>query len=53
MEKRVELIPPTSQEEVDVLTTIGNLSNTVIANQASRSLAKYVRFINLFFGTTT
>ncbi|KAL5482443.1 hypothetical protein ACEPAI_9037 [Sanghuangporus weigelae] len=38
--KRTELVPLTSQEEVDVLTSIGNLSNTVIANAASRSLAK-------------
>lgn len=35
-----QLIPPTSQKEVDVLAAIGNLANTVIANAASRSLAK-------------
>lgn len=35
-----KLIPPTSQKEVDVLAAIGNLANTVIANAASRSLAK-------------
>ncbi|KAH8114744.1 Rapamycin-insensitive companion of mTOR, N-term-domain-containing protein [Phellopilus nigrolimitatus] len=39
--KRVrELVPPTSQEEVDVLSAISNLANTVIANAASRSLAR-------------
>lgn len=35
-----DLIPPSSQEEVDVLAAIGSLANTVIANAASRSLAK-------------
>jgi rapamycin-insensitive companion of mTOR len=34
------LIPPTSQPEVDVMTAIQNLANTVIANAASRSLAR-------------
>ena len=34
------LIPPTSQYETEVMTAIDNLSNTVIANAASRSLAK-------------
>ncbi|KAL5537314.1 hypothetical protein ACEPAF_1137 [Sanghuangporus sanghuang] len=37
--KRTEPVPLKSQEEVD-LTAIGNLSNTVIANAASGSLAK-------------
>ncbi|KAI0061413.1 hypothetical protein BV25DRAFT_1900415 [Artomyces pyxidatus] len=36
----LRLIPPTSQMEVEVMTAISNLSNTVIANTASRSLAK-------------
>ncbi|TFY70661.1 hypothetical protein EVG20_g2351 [Dentipellis fragilis] len=34
------LIPPTSQAELEVLTAISNLSNTVIANTASRTLSK-------------
>ncbi|THH08497.1 hypothetical protein EW145_g2671 [Phellinidium pouzarii] len=39
-QKTEELSQPTLQEEVDVLTAIGNLANTVIANAASRSLAR-------------
>lgn len=35
------LEPPTSEEETEVLTAIYNLSNTVIANAASRTLARY------------
>jgi len=34
------LTAPTVQEEVDILAAISNLANTVIANAASRSLAK-------------
>lgn len=34
------LIPPESQAEIEVTTAISNLSNTVIAATASRSLAK-------------
>ncbi|THH20076.1 hypothetical protein EW146_g1188 [Bondarzewia mesenterica] len=34
------LVPPTSQAEEEVVTAISNLSNAVIANTASRSLAK-------------
>ncbi|KAH7885334.1 Rapamycin-insensitive companion of mTOR, N-term-domain-containing protein [Phlebopus sp. FC_14] len=34
------LLPPTAQTELEVVTAIDNLSNTVIANAASRSLAK-------------
>jgi len=34
------LIPPESQAEIEVITAISNLSNTVIAATASRSLAK-------------
>ncbi|KAJ7935708.1 Rapamycin-insensitive companion of mTOR, N-term-domain-containing protein, partial [Mycena leptocephala] len=34
------LIPPTSQTELDVITAVHNLANTVIANAASRSLAR-------------
>lgn len=37
------LIPPESQAEIEVTTAISNLSNTVIAATASRSLAKSVR----------
>ncbi|EPQ54453.1 hypothetical protein GLOTRDRAFT_116357 [Gloeophyllum trabeum ATCC 11539] len=35
-----QLIPPTSQNENEVMTAIHNLANTVIANQASRTLAR-------------
>lgn len=41
--KDIRLTPPSSQQEVEVLTAISNLSNAVIANTASRSLAKYVQ----------
>jgi rapamycin-insensitive companion of mTOR len=34
------LIPITSDAELEVMTAIHNLSNAVIANTASRSLAK-------------
>ncbi|CAK5284163.1 unnamed protein product, partial [Mycena citricolor] len=34
------LMPPTSQTELDVITAIHNLANSVIANAASRSLAR-------------
>ncbi|KAG1745997.1 Rapamycin-insensitive companion of mTOR, N-term-domain-containing protein [Suillus paluster] len=34
------LIPPTSHTDLEVITAIENLSNTVIANAASRSLAR-------------
>ncbi|EGN98236.1 hypothetical protein SERLA73DRAFT_169260 [Serpula lacrymans var. lacrymans S7.3] len=34
------LLPPTVQTEVEVITAVENLSNTVIANAASRSLAR-------------
>ena len=37
-----ELVPPTTQEEIEVINAIQNLANTVIANAASRLLAKYV-----------
>jgi large subunit ribosomal protein L17e len=36
------LLPPTTQTELEVITAIQNLGNTVIANAASRSLTKYV-----------
>ncbi|KLO15978.1 hypothetical protein SCHPADRAFT_823888 [Schizopora paradoxa] len=39
-EDQKTLIPPTVQEEVDILAAISNLANTVIANAASRTLAK-------------
>ncbi|KZT18431.1 hypothetical protein NEOLEDRAFT_1125374 [Neolentinus lepideus HHB14362 ss-1] len=35
-----QLIPPISQNEIEVMTAIHNLANTVIANQASRTLAR-------------
>lgn len=35
------LAPPESDEEMEVMTAIYNLANTVIANAASRSLTKY------------
>lgn len=38
----VRLLPPTAQTELEVITAIDNLSNTVIANTASRSLARSV-----------
>jgi rapamycin-insensitive companion of mTOR len=34
------LTPPTSEVEIEVLTAIHNLANTVIANAASRTLAR-------------
>ncbi|KAH7923835.1 hypothetical protein BV22DRAFT_1035895 [Leucogyrophana mollusca] len=34
------LLPPTAQTELEVISAIENLSNTVIANAASRSLAR-------------
>ncbi|KAI0073477.1 hypothetical protein K474DRAFT_1666532 [Panus rudis PR-1116 ss-1] len=37
---RSRLEPPKTDEEVEVMTAIYNLANTVIANNASRSLAK-------------
>lgn len=40
VEEANRLIPPTEQAEIEVMTAIQNLSNTVIANAASRSLAK-------------
>ncbi|KAF9242546.1 Rapamycin-insensitive companion of mTOR, N-term-domain-containing protein [Melanogaster broomeanus] len=36
----IRLLPPTVQMELEVITAIDNLSNTVIANAASRSLAR-------------
>jgi hypothetical protein len=36
------LLPPTDEHEMEFMTAIYNLSNTVIANTASRSLAKSV-----------
>ncbi|KAI0259840.1 Rapamycin-insensitive companion of mTOR, middle domain-containing protein [Gloeopeniophorella convolvens] len=36
----LRLIPPQTQPEIEVATAISNLSNTVIATTASRSLAK-------------
>jgi hypothetical protein len=38
----MRLLPPESQAEMEVTAAISNLSNTVIAAKASRSLAKYV-----------
>ncbi|KAF9077790.1 Rapamycin-insensitive companion of mTOR, N-term-domain-containing protein [Rhodocollybia butyracea] len=36
----IQLIPPTTEPELEALTAIQNLANTVIANAASRSLAR-------------
>jgi len=36
------LKPPASENEIEVMTAVSNLANTVIANTASRALAKYV-----------
>ncbi|KAN0087521.1 Rapamycin-insensitive companion of mTOR, N-term domain containing protein [Tylopilus felleus] len=36
----IRLLPPIVQTELEVITAIDNLSNTVIANAASRSLAR-------------
>lgn len=38
----IRLAPPTKDVELEVMNAIYNLSNTVIANTASRSLAKCV-----------
>jgi rapamycin-insensitive companion of mTOR len=40
-ESGIRLKPPTSENEVEVMTAVSNLANTVIANTASRALAKY------------
>ncbi|EDR13794.1 uncharacterized protein LACBIDRAFT_309182 [Laccaria bicolor S238N-H82] len=34
------LVPPTAEHELEIVTALQNLSNTVIANAASRSLAR-------------
>ncbi|KIK69496.1 hypothetical protein GYMLUDRAFT_33864 [Collybiopsis luxurians FD-317 M1] len=39
-QNNMELIPPINEPELEALTAIQNLANTVIANAASRSLAK-------------
>lgn len=36
------LVPPTEKTEMEVMTAIQNMANSVIQNAASRSLAKYV-----------
>ena len=41
-EHSVRLKPPTSENEIEVMTAVSNLANTVIANTASRALAKCV-----------
>jgi len=41
------LLPPAAEHEIEVITAIQNLANTVIANAASRSLARYVPLIFL------
>jgi len=38
--EQARLVPPTAQPELEVITAIQNLANTVIANAASRSLAR-------------
>jgi len=35
------LLPPTAESELEIMTAIQNLSNTVIANAASRTLTRY------------
>ena len=40
-----QLLPPTSEPEIEAITAIQNLANTVIANAASRSLARYSLYI--------
>jgi rapamycin-insensitive companion of mTOR len=39
-ETEFRLKPPTNDNELELMTAISNLANTVIANTASRSLAK-------------
>lgn len=34
-------MPPTLDYEIEIVTAMQNMANTVIANAASRSLAKY------------
>ena len=36
------LLPPATEHEIETMTAIQNLANTVIANAASRSLARCV-----------
>ncbi len=38
----VRLEPPVHDYEIEIVTTMQNMANTVIANAASRSLARYV-----------
>jgi large subunit ribosomal protein L17e len=35
-------MPPVLDYEIEIVTAMQNMANTVIANAASRSLAKYV-----------
>jgi len=35
------LLPPTAEHEIEAITALQNLANAVIANAASRTLAKY------------
>ncbi|KAF9046606.1 Rapamycin-insensitive companion of mTOR, N-term-domain-containing protein [Panaeolus papilionaceus] len=39
-DKPIQLLPPTSEPEIEAITAIQNLANTVIANAASRSLSR-------------
>lgn len=39
--KDTRLMPPTLDYEIEIVTAMQNMANTVIANAASRSLAKY------------
>ena len=43
------LLPPATEHEIETMTAIQNLSNTVIANAASRSLARCVVFSCIAF----
>jgi large subunit ribosomal protein L17e len=46
------LLPPVAEHEIEIMTAIQNLSNTVIANAASRSLSRYaIAFMFTFAGT--
>jgi len=40
------LIAPTAEVEIEAVTAVQNLANTVIANAASRSLARFVEMLD-------
>ena len=41
-DEKNRLIAPTAEVEIEAVTAVQNLANTVIANAASRSLARFV-----------